>query len=109
MPRLLWAATPHSGAAPFYDLQVVPGDVSVRRNSDQMVTAQLIGLQTQNVRLYARYQSASKWEQVPMRPQPEAPAFSSCSAGCRKTSNTTSKRDRSIRSTSTFACSICPA
>jgi hypothetical protein len=43
----------------------VPGDISVRRNSDLMVTAQLIGLQTQNVRLYARYQSASKWDQVP--------------------------------------------
>jgi len=72
---LLWAATPHSGTAPFYDIQVVPGDISVRRNSDLMVTAQLIGLQTQNVRLYARYQSASKWDQVPMKPQAGGPGF----------------------------------
>ena len=72
---LLWAATPHSGTAPFYDIQVVPGDISVRRNSDLMVTAQLIGLQTQNVRLYARYHSASKWDQVPMRPQPGGSGF----------------------------------
>ena len=72
---LLWAATPHGGSAPFYDIQVVPGDISVRRNSDLMVTAQLIGLQTQNVRLYARYQSASKWDQVPMRPQAGGSGF----------------------------------
>ena len=78
---LLWAATPHGGSAPFYDIQVTPGDVSVRRNSDQMVTAQLIGLQTQNVRLYARYQSASKWDQVPMRPQAGGSGFQFVFAG----------------------------
>ena len=79
--RLLWAATPHGGSAPFYDIQVVPGDISVRRNSDQMVTAQLIGLQTQNVRLYARYQSASKWDQVPMQPQAGGSGFQFLFAG----------------------------
>ena len=78
---LLWAATPHAGSAPFYDIQVVPGDISVRRNSDLMVTAQLIGLQTQNVRLYARYQSASKWDQVPMRPQAGGSGFQFVFAG----------------------------
>jgi hypothetical protein len=78
---LLWAATPHAGSAPFYDIQVVPGDISVRRNSDLMVTAQLIGLQTQNVRLYARYQSASKWDQVPMRPQAGGSGFQFIFAG----------------------------
>ena len=72
---LLWAATPHGGSAPFYDIQVVPGDISVRRNSDLMVTAQLIGLQSQNVRLFARYQSASKWDQVTMRPQTAGSGF----------------------------------
>ena len=78
---LLWAATPHSGSAPFYDIQVVPGDISVRRNSDLMVSAQLIGLQTQNVRLYARYQSASKWDQVAMRPQAGGSGFQFVFAG----------------------------
>ena len=77
---LLWAATPH-GSAPFYDIQVVPGDITVRRNSDLMVTAQLIGLQTQNVRLYARYQSASKWDQVAMRPQAGGSGFQFVFAG----------------------------
>ena len=78
---LLWAATPHGGSAPFYDIQVVPGDISVRRNSDLMVTAQLIGLQSQSVRLYARYQSASKWDQVPMRPQAGGSGFQFIFAG----------------------------
>ena len=78
---LLWAATPRDGAAPFYDLQVTPGDIAVRRNSDQMVTAQLIGLQSDNVKLYARYQSASKWDQVPMRPQAGGSGFQFVFAG----------------------------
>jgi hypothetical protein len=78
---LLWAATPHGGSSPFYDIQVVPGDISVRRNSDLMVTAQLIGLQSQSVRLYARYQSASKWDQVPMRPQASGSGFQFMFAG----------------------------
>ena len=78
---LIWAATPPDGAAPFYDIQVTPGNITVRRNSDQVVTAQLIGLQTDNVRLYARYQSASKWDQVAMRPQPGSPGFQFIFAG----------------------------
>jgi hypothetical protein len=78
---LLWAATPRDGAAPYYDIQVTPGDASVRRNADQIVTAQLIGLQSDNVRLYARYQSASKWDQVPMHPQAGSSAYQFVFAG----------------------------
>jgi hypothetical protein len=78
---LLWAATPRSGSAPFYDIQVTPGDASARRNTDQMVTARLIGLQSDAVRLYARYHSASKWEAVQMRPQAGASGFEFVFAG----------------------------
>jgi hypothetical protein len=78
---LLWAATPRSGSAPFYDIQVTPGDVSVRRNADQIVTAQVIGLQTEAVRLYARYETTSKWDQVTMRPQAGASGFQFVFAG----------------------------
>ena len=79
---LLWAATPRDGSAPFYDLQVTPGDISVRRNADQIVTAQLIGLQTDAVRLYARYESTSKWDQVPMLPQAGVKASNLSSPVC---------------------------
>jgi hypothetical protein len=78
---LLWAATPHGGSAAFYDIQVVPGDITVRRNSDLMVTAVLVGLDTRNVRLYARYQSASKWDEVAMHPQAGGSGFQFAFAG----------------------------
>ena len=98
---LLWAGRCDS-AAPFYDIQVSPGDVSVRRNADQMVTAQLIGRQAESARLYARYQSASKWDQVTMQPQPAARASNSFSRGFPKASSITLKPGRCAREISTL-------
>ena len=77
---LLWLGAAHSGA-PLYDLHVTPGDVTVRRNADQLVIAQLVGLQTDQVRLFARYQSASKWDQVVMQPQPGSSGYQFLFAG----------------------------
>ena len=77
---LLWAGSSH-GAAPFYDIRVSPGDAAVRRNASQVVTAQVIGIQTDKVRLYARYQSASKWDQVTMQPEPGSSGFQFLFAG----------------------------
>jgi hypothetical protein len=68
---LLWTG-PKAG--PLYDLRVTPGDVAVRRNSDQLVTAQVIGLKPGKVQLFAHYQSARNkaWEPVAMQPQLDA-------------------------------------
>lgn len=77
---LLWTGT-RAGASPFYDIRVSPGDASVRRNADELVTAQPVGLQTDKMRLYARYESASKWEQVAMQPQPGGSGFQFLFAG----------------------------
>jgi len=77
---LLWTGA-HAGASPLYDIHVSPGDVSVRRNADELVTAQPVGLQTDKMRLYARYESASKWEQVAMQPQPGGSGFQFLFAG----------------------------
>jgi hypothetical protein len=64
---LLWTG---QKATPLYDLKVTPGNVAVRRNADQLITAQLIGLKPDKVRLFARYQSGkSGWEPVAMQPQ----------------------------------------
>src|SRR5208282_4533279 len=52
---LLWAGD--AGAAPLYDIRVNPGDAAVRRNADQLVTAQPRGIQADAVRIYARYDS----------------------------------------------------
>jgi len=76
---LLWAGD--AGAAPLYDLRVSPGDATVRRNSDQLISVQPRGLQASGVRLYARYESASKWEQLPMQPQPGTSDFQFLFAG----------------------------
>ncbi len=70
---LLWTGPK---AAPLYDIRVTPGDVAVRRNSDQLVTAQVIGLKPDKVQLFAHYQSARNkaWEPVAMQPQSDASA-----------------------------------
>jgi hypothetical protein len=77
---LIWTGAGHV-AGPLYELRVSPGDAAVRRNTDQLITAQLAGLQTPNARLYARFQSASKWEQVAMQPQPGGSGFQFLFAG----------------------------
>ena len=72
---LLWAGAPRSGNHAFYDIAVNPGDRTVRRKSDQLVTAQLIGFDAPKVRLFAQSKSASKWEPVEMRPSPGASTY----------------------------------
>jgi hypothetical protein len=66
---LLWTGPK---AVPLYDIKVTPGDVAVRRNADQLITAHLIGLKPEKVRLFARYKSSSQgkagWEPVAMQP-----------------------------------------
>ena len=76
----LWAGSLHS-TAPFYDIRVTPGNATVRRSANQLVTAQITGLQVESARLYARYQSASKWEQVTMQRQSTAAGFEFLFAG----------------------------
>ena len=67
---LLWAGTPKGGdLKAFYDIKVQPGNATVRRKGDQLVTAQLMGLNSGKVQLFARFQSSSKWEPVAMQPQ----------------------------------------
>ncbi len=73
---LLWAGAPKSGIhQAFYDILVTPGDRTVRRKADQLVTAQLKGFEAPKVRLYAQYEGASKWEPVEMLPTPGASTY----------------------------------
>jgi hypothetical protein len=71
---LLWTG-PKKNVAPLYDIRVAPGDAAVRRNSDQLVTAQVLGLEAAKVNLFARYQSTSKWEPVAMQRQEGGQGF----------------------------------
>ncbi len=66
---LLWTG-PHRDKPAIYDLRVTPGDAVVRRHADQMVSALPIGLRSPSVKLHARYQSSSKWEEIAMQSRP---------------------------------------
>ena len=67
---LLWAGAPKSGVSnAFYEIQVQPGNKLVRRKDDVPIEATLIGFQAQRVRLMARYQTSSKWEEAVMLPR----------------------------------------
>ncbi len=68
---LLWSV-PRSG--PIYELHVAPGDTTLRRHSDLLVTAGLVGLTTRDVRLHVRIGNAA-WQQVAMQPQPQSSGF----------------------------------
>lgn len=63
---LLWTG-PHRDKPALYDLRVTPGDAVVRRHADQLVSAIPIGLKSPSVKLYARFQSSPKWEEIAMQ------------------------------------------
>jgi hypothetical protein len=66
---LLWGGLPKGELTPYYDISVQPGNHTVRKRTDQIISAQLKGFQAERARVFARYQSSSKWEQADMRPQ----------------------------------------
>jgi hypothetical protein len=70
---LLWSG-PKKNAPPLYAISINPGSVTVRRNSDQLITAHITGMQPSKARLFAHYQSASGWEQVAMQRAPSSGA-----------------------------------
>jgi len=70
---LLWTGG-KSNAAPLYAISVAPGNVTVRRNSDQLITAHVKGMHPDKARLFARYASASEWEPVAMQAMPGSDA-----------------------------------
>jgi hypothetical protein len=67
--------------APLYDVRVSPGDATIRRHSDQLVTAQLHGFQRDDLQIHVRYAGSTKWEQASMQPRPAAPGFQFLFAG----------------------------
>src|SRR3954453_11654474 len=68
---LLWTG-PARNSHPYYAISVTPGNITVRRNSYQLITAQITGMQPARAQLFARYQSAHRWEQVAMQAEPYA-------------------------------------
>ena len=77
--NLIW--TGGMGGTPLYDIRVTPGDANVRRNADLLVTAEPHGIQADHAQIYARYESSSKWTQLPMQPQTAGSGFQFLFAG----------------------------
>lgn len=73
---LIWTGA-KKDAAPLYSISVTPGNVTVRRNSDQLITAHVTGMQPGKAQLFARYQSALGWEPVLMQAAPNSGAGAS--------------------------------
>jgi hypothetical protein len=72
--KLLWGAIPRE-LQPFYEVRVQPGNHTIRRKSDQLITARLRAFQSSHARVFAKFQSSSKWEEAQMSPQPSANGF----------------------------------
>ena len=66
---LLWGGIPKEGVKPFYDVVVEPGNRTIRKRADQIVSAKLVGFRSERVRVLAKFASSSKWEQAEMQPQ----------------------------------------
>lgn len=66
---LLWAGVPRGATENWYRIEVKPGNAKVRKGSDQVIEAQLVGFDTSDVRLLVRQSGASRWESVKMEPK----------------------------------------
>jgi hypothetical protein len=64
---LLWTG-PKNTDQPLYAIHVTPGDVAVRRNSDQTITAHVTNLHPDKVEIFAHFNGSSGWEAVAMQP-----------------------------------------
>src|SRR5580698_5353323 len=73
---LLWGSYSKDQASkPFYSIAVQPGSRTIRRKSDQEITASLSGFSASHANVYVQYAGSSKWEEAPMQPQSAGPGF----------------------------------
>ncbi|HMC61777.1 MAG TPA: hypothetical protein VKJ01_21470, partial [Candidatus Solibacter sp.] len=82
---LLWGGLPKGEMKPFYAVQVQPGNKTVRKRSDQSITARLIGFTSPKVRFFAKYAGASQWEQAEMATEPGGSNYQFMIAGVPET------------------------
>ncbi len=65
----LWAGWFLTQEGPLYELQVEPGDTTIRQGGRLDVTAVPIGFEPATMEIYAKFESSVDWERAPMRPQ----------------------------------------
>jgi hypothetical protein len=78
---LLWTGTSHAGSKPLYEIVVQPGNKTIRRKSDQPITAELVGFSQGKVTLHAKYRGSLKWEEISMQPQHDGNGYQFLFAG----------------------------
>jgi hypothetical protein len=78
---LLWGGIPKGVMKPYYAISVSPGNKTIRRRSDQVISAQLMGFSAPKVEFFAKYASASQWQGAEMRTEPGGSAYQFLIAG----------------------------
>src|ERR1700722_7970600 len=73
---LLWGSySKDAPIKPFYSIAVQPGSKTIRRKSDQMISASLSGFTSAHANVWVQYANSTKWEEAPMQPQSSGPGF----------------------------------
>ncbi len=73
---LLWGSySKDTPLQPFYSISVQPSSKTIRRHSDQLVSATLSGFTSSHASVWVQWANSSKWEEAPMEPQPSGPGF----------------------------------
>ena len=67
MSALLTPTSNLEAASP-YQIEVLPGDATVARGADQVVTARLVGFESDDVNLFMRTNSSAPFERLPLVP-----------------------------------------
>ena len=78
---LLWTGSGNAAKRPLYDIAIKPGNATIRRKSDQRISAQLLGFSAHNVKLFAKYGSALKWDEAAMQPKLDGAGYQFLFAG----------------------------
>src|SRR5215467_5240996 len=78
---LLWGGLPKGEMKAYYAVRVEPGNKTIRKRSDVMITATLTGFTAPKVRFFEKYNSGSQWEQAEMRTEPGGSAYQFLLAG----------------------------
>lgn len=78
---LLWTGSANPGKRPLYDIGVQPGNKTIRRKSNQLITAELFGFSARNVTLHAKPAGGLKWEETAMQPKANGNSYQFLFAG----------------------------
>jgi hypothetical protein len=78
---LLWTGNGSAGKRPLYDIGVQPGNKTIRRKTDQKITAQLFGFSAHKVTLHTKYGNALKWDETAMQAKSDGSGYQFLFAG----------------------------